>query len=153
MCPDQSCVLVSESNKYRVRRYWLLGPHKGRSDIFIENLPGIPDNITFNGNDAYWLAIALGPQFRKAWDPYLSKPFLRKVVYRVPEFIRGDSKQMPAEMRCGYVLGLDLDGRITHNLQDPTGEIYADITSATQHGGMLYLGAVTQDAVGRIPVP
>ena len=35
---DESFVLVSEMWKYRVRRYWLEGPMKGKSDIFIENL-------------------------------------------------------------------------------------------------------------------
>jgi sugar lactone lactonase YvrE len=151
--PDQSYVLVTESFRYRVQRYWLTGPKKGQSDVFIDNLPGCPDNITFNGDDTYWLALALGPKFREASDPFLSKPFLRKFYYRLPGFIKGETWRTPAEMRCGYVLGLDLDGRIIHNLQDPSGEKYADITSATEYEGMLYFGSVGEDAVGRIPIP
>ena len=146
--PDQSYVLVAETYTYRVQRYWLAGPKEGESEIFIDNLPGWPDNITSNGKDTYWLALPIGPGAREKFDPILSKPFLRKVIYRLPEFTR-NSVPMP----CGYVLGLDREGRITHNLQDPSGEKYANITSATEHEGMLYLGSVLEDAVGCIPVP
>jgi sugar lactone lactonase YvrE len=146
--PDQSYVLVAESYTYRVQRYWLTGPEKGRSEIFIDNLPGWPDNITSNQRDTYWLALPIGPEARKQFDPILSKPFLRKVIYRLPEFTRD---RLP--MSCGYVLGLDSDGEIIHNLQDPSGEKYANITSATEHEGILYLGSVLEDAVGRIALP
>jgi len=55
--PDQSFVLVTETWKERVRRYWLSGSQQGQSDIFSNFLPGFPDNITFNGKDIFWLAI------------------------------------------------------------------------------------------------
>jgi len=53
----------------------------------------------------------------------------------------------------GYVLRLDLNGNVTHCLQDPTGETYPDTTSAIESGGMLYIGSYSADGVGRIPVP
>jgi len=37
---------------------------------------------------------------------------------------------------------------VTNNLQDPTGEKYAVITSATEHDGKLYLGSLIADAIG-----
>jgi hypothetical protein len=40
-----------------VPQHWLTGSKQGQADIFIENLPGSPDNITFNGRDTYWLAL------------------------------------------------------------------------------------------------
>ena len=55
--------------------------------------------------------------------------------------------------RYGFVLGLDVNGRVVENLQDPTGMYYDTITSVQEHDGMLYLGSVAQDAIGRLPVP
>jgi len=56
--PDISFLLVSELWKNRVRRFWLSGPQKGQSDIFINFSSGkYPDNITCNGKDMFWLAL------------------------------------------------------------------------------------------------
>ena len=54
--PDGSFVLVAETTGLRVTRYWLTGAKQGESDIFIDNLPGMPDNISFNGKDTFWIA-------------------------------------------------------------------------------------------------
>jgi sugar lactone lactonase YvrE len=142
--PDQSFVLVVETWKYRVRRYWLTGPKQGESDIFVDNLPGFPDNITSNGEDTFWLALVKGPEVRQSIDSLLPRPFLRKIILRLPE---------SPMARYGFVLGLDMNGHVVQNLQDPTGEKYADITNATEHAGMLYLGSIDEDAIGRLPIP
>jgi sugar lactone lactonase YvrE len=145
--PDQSFLLVVETTAYRVTRYWLDGANKGKADIFIDNLPGIPDNITSNGSDIFWLALNQGPPTRETLDPLLPLPFLRKIIHRLPESLS------PAPTRFGYVLGIDPHGGVRHNLQDPTGEIYADITSVIEYGGMLYLGSIGEDSIGRVAVP
>ena len=72
---------------------------------------------------------------------------MREVILRLPEFLR------PSMKRVGYVLGLNLEGGVIYNLQDPTGETYAKITSATEHEEMLYLGSIGENAIGRLPVP
>ncbi len=146
--PDQSFLLINETFRYRVRRYWIAGPNKGQSDIFIDNLPGSPDNVTCNGKDIFWLALVSGPETRKKMDPMLPKPLLRKIILRLPESFR-----TAPMVHVGYVLGLDIDGKVTHNLQDPSGKAYGFITSVKEHEGMLYLGSVAQDALGYIPVP
>jgi len=145
--PDQSFVLVCETWKYRVRRLWLAGPHKGRSDLFIDNLPGFPDNIASNGKGIFWVALVQGPESRRTLDPLLPRPFLRKILLRMPPSLR------PGPTAVGYVLGLDMEGNVVHNMQDPTGEVYGEITSATEHEGMLYLGSLRESALGRLPVP
>jgi sugar lactone lactonase YvrE len=143
--PDQSFVLVAETGKYRVQRYWLTGPQKGESDIFIDNLPGFPDGISSNGKDTFWLALIQGPESRKDMDSILPQPFIRKIFMRLP-------KSASAPKNDGFVLGLDIDGRVIHNLQDPLGS-YAQITSVEEHEGMLYLGSLVEDAIGRLQVP
>ena len=145
--PDQSYLLFAETIKYRVIRYWLDGPNQGQTEVFIENLPGFPDNITFNGDNTYWLALNQGPPSRAILDPLLPLPFLREVFQRLPDSLS------PQPSLYGYVLGLDLNGEVIYNLQDPTGETYADISSVIEHDGMLYIGSTSEDSIGRVQVP
>lgn len=145
--PDESYLLFCETSKYRVQRYWLKGDKAGQVDVFIDNLPGFPDNITFNGTDTYWLALAAGPISRAATDPILPKPFIRKILWRLRNFMPDSG---PGE---GYIIGLDLDGNVKYTLQDPKGEFYPNTTSAIEANGMLYLGSHMNDGIGRIPIP
>ena len=143
--PDQSFVLVAETGKYQVQRYWLNGPRKGSSDIFIDNLPGFPDGISSNGKDTFWLALIQGLESRKDMDSILPQPFIRKIFMRLPE-------SALAPKNDGFVLGLDMDGRVIHNLQDPS-RSYIQITNVEEQDGMLYLGSAVEDSIGRLPVP
>jgi sugar lactone lactonase YvrE len=145
--PDESYLLFCETSRYRVQKYWLKGDQAGQVDVFIDNLPGFPDNITFNGTDTYWLALAAGPKSRAVTDPILPKPFMRKILWRLRNFM---SDTGPDE---GYILGLDLDGNVKYTLQDPDGEFYPNTTSAIEANGMLYLGSHKNDGIGKIPVP
>ncbi|HEV3470848.1 MAG TPA: SMP-30/gluconolactonase/LRE family protein [Pyrinomonadaceae bacterium] len=140
--PGESFVVVAETGKYRLWRVWLKGPRSGGREVFIDNLPGFPDNVTFNGRETFWVAL-VSPR-NKLLDALLPRPFLRKVIVRLPPFMQ------PAPARHGFVLGLDAEGRVTHNLQDPSGSHYALVSSAVEHAGALYLGSLGEDAVGRL---
>jgi len=142
--PDQEFVLLTETGKYRVLRYWLVGERRGEFEVWLDNLPGYPDNITAGSDGIFWLALA-APRDPKL-DRLMARPFLRKIVLRLPEFLR------PMPQKYGHVLGLDREGGIVHSLQDPTGQ-YAPITSAYEHDGHLYLGSIEMDAIGRVPRP
>lgn len=142
--PHQEFVLVVETGAYRVMRYWLLGPKAGEAEIFIDNLPGYPDGVSAGSDGIFWVPLAYprDPQL----DALMSRPFLRNVVMRLPAFVQ------PMPPRYGFVLGLNRDGEVIHNLQDPTGR-YAPITSVEEHDGYLYLGSIEMHAIGRIPKP
>jgi len=145
--PDQSFVLINETWKYRVRRYWLSGTKKGQSEIFLDNLPGLPDNITYNGKGTFWIALVQGPDTRRTIDSLLPKPFIRKLILRLPEFLS------PAATLVGFVIGVNMNAEVVHNLQDPTGKTFAEITSVIEHDNMLYFGSLSEDAIGLIPAP
>jgi len=38
-------------------RHWLKGINKGKTNIFIENLPGGPDNINLAPDGSFWIAL------------------------------------------------------------------------------------------------
>lgn len=142
--PDQTFLLFAETNKYRIQRYWLTGARAGEVETLIDNLPGFPDGISSNGRDRFWIALAT--RRNAALDTLLPYPFLRKVVARLPRALS------PAPELYGFVLGIDLNGKITHNLQDPTGMSYALVTNVIEHGNKLYLGSLIGPSVGRVAI-
>lgn len=139
--PDQSFVLVAETGKYRVRRYWLKDPKQGMDDTFIDNLPGFPDGISSNGSDKFWLALVTPRQ--ALFDKLLPHPFLRKVVFRLPKALQ------PAPERYSFVIALDSQGRIVENLQNGSTDCYAQIANVLERDGRLYFGSIGEDTVGR----
>jgi sugar lactone lactonase YvrE len=145
LAPDGASVLVAQTGRYDVLRYWLRGDKAGTHEVFIENLPGIPDGISSNGRDTYWLA--LFTVRNAALDALSGWPRLRKLNYRLPGFLQ------PQPARHAFVLGLSLEGDVTHNLQHAGRDSFSPITSATEANGRLYLGSLTQDAFGVFELP
>ncbi|XP_045776703.1 adipocyte plasma membrane-associated protein-like isoform X2 [Maniola jurtina] len=43
LSPDNQFVLVAESSRYRILKYYINGPKKGTSEVFVAGLPGLPD--------------------------------------------------------------------------------------------------------------
>lgn len=44
-------------NRFRCMRYWLKGELEGKLDVFIDNLPGAPDNINLAPDGSFWIAL------------------------------------------------------------------------------------------------
>jgi len=143
---DGSFVLVCETASYRVSRYWRSGPHAGTAEVFIDNLPGFPDNITYSRQrEVFWIAL-YGPRDALA-DQLMPHPWLRKVIARLPTALQPDTA------RHAFALGVDPNGKVIHNLQDASPQSFAPITSVREHAGMLYLGSIERDALGRVRAP
>lgn len=143
--PDQSFVLVVETGAYRVHRVWLGAASSKPAEIFIENLPGFPDGISSNGRDKFWLALVTPRD--QTLDQLLPRPFLRKVVARLPKFLQ------PAPNRYSFVLGLDSNGQVTDNLQNGSRDCYAQIANAVERQGALYFGSIGESTIGRYRLP
>jgi len=141
--PDDAYVLVNETAKYRVLRFWLKGEKAGTTEVFIDNLPGFPDNITWNGRDRFWLAL-FAPRDAMLDEMLPGNLYLRKVVARLPAALQ------PKPKMHAFVLGLDHDGKVVANLQYDGPDAYAPITSVREFAGYLYFGSLTYPAIGRI---
>ena len=139
---DQTYVLINETGSYRVIRYWLTGPKKGRAEPLLEGLPGFPDNISTGSEDHFWVALA-SP--RNAFlDKLSDKPFLRKLVQRMPAFVR------PKAVAYGHIILIDEHGRVVNDLQDPSGN-YPINTGVTEADNYLYIGNLVSPFIGRLP--
>ncbi|MGM0563930.1 MAG: SMP-30/gluconolactonase/LRE family protein [Pseudomonadota bacterium] len=128
-------VLINETGRYQVWRHWLKGPKAGSEEIFIGNLPGFPDNITEAPDGGFWLAL-IKPRSTLT-DLLAPWPAVRKMVSRLPPAL------LPTGARYGHVVKLSAEGEVEASYQDPSGRL-ANITSALEHRGKLYLGNLTE---------
>jgi sugar lactone lactonase YvrE len=142
---DDTFLLVNEMGMYRVLKVALAGPDAGTYEVFIDNLPGFPDGVATGSDGIFWVTI-VSPRDELADTVLFPHPFLRKVLARLPKAL------MPAPKNYGFVLGLDDDGNVVYNLQDPTGT-FGQVTNVLEYRGALLMGSLSEDAVGRIPVP
>jgi len=138
-------VLVNETYRYRITRYWLTGPRAGESDIFAENLPGFPDGVASNGRGAFWVAMFTVRNNTADW--LQPRPGWKNVLAKLPRFV------WPTPEPFGLVLEFDEQGQITRSLQDPTGNKVWEVTSVHERDGDLYLGTLTGDRSNRVPLP
>ena len=139
--PDQSFVLVADTGRYQIWRVWLSGSQAGKSEIFVENLPGFPDGLSSNGRDRFWVALVTPRD--QTLDHLLPHPQLRKVVMRLPGFLQ------PAPKRYSFVIALDGNGKVVENLQDGSSSCYAEIANVVERDGVLYFGSIGEAAIGR----
>lgn len=142
--PDDAYVLVNETGAYRISRYWLTGPKAGTRDVFIDNLPGLPDNLAFNGSNRFWVAL-YAPR-SALLDGTAGHPWVRTMIVRALTVL-----PKPVEKR-GFVLGLDLQGKVIANLQDAGSGNYSPITTAREYGDWLYLGSLKARHMARLPL-
>lgn len=142
--PDDAYVLVNETGAYRISRYWLTGPKAGTHDMFIDNLPGLPDNLAFNGSNRFWVAL-YAPR-SALLDGTAGHPWVRTMIVRALTVL-----PKPVEKR-GFVLGLDLQGKVIANLQDAGSGNYSPITTAREYGDWLYLGSLKARHMARLPL-
>lgn len=139
---DGDFVLVNETYRYRITRYWLKGEKAGTHDIFMDNLPGFPDGISQSGRGTFWIALAT---LRNAdADNLHPHPALKNLVAKLPEALR------PKPARYGLVTEVDESGKPLRSLHDPAGQVAYMVTSAQEHEGHLYLGSIANNAVIRV---
>lgn len=144
-------VYVNETGRYRVWRVPVeargldltAGP-AGGATIFLDNLPGFPDNLMrglpgANGEPRVWCGL-VKPR-NPALDQLADKPFLRKIALRLPEALQ------PIPKEYSHVFAFNERGEIVASLQDPTGA-YPQTTSALELGDRLYVASLTAACLG-----
>ncbi len=129
---NEDYLLVVETTRYRVLKYWLQGAKKGESEIFIENLPGFPNGISQRPDGSFWLGFTT--KRNQALDDIHSKKWMKQIVYALPEGLQ------PKQDLFGMVLNLSESGEILQALFDPTGKWVSEAGAVKEYQGKLYLG-------------
>ncbi|XP_057767429.1 protein STRICTOSIDINE SYNTHASE-LIKE 4-like [Salvia miltiorrhiza] len=144
---DQHYLLVCESWKYRCLKYWLQGHKKGETQIFIDKLPGRPDNINLAPDGSFWIALL---ESNPMWPRFVyNLPGLKYVTGAFPEFF---SKWVINVVEKAMVVNVGSDGKMIRGFDDPTGKVMRFVTSAVEFEGHLYFGTLYNDFLGKLPL-
>ncbi|MBI1945069.1 MAG: SMP-30/gluconolactonase/LRE family protein [Deltaproteobacteria bacterium] len=144
LAPDETFLLVSESGGYRVTKVWLTGERRNLSDRFVDNLPGLPDDLSFSPRGTLWLALSSARS--AALDAAHPLPFVKDSYAGLPALLR------PRTRAYGLVLELDREGRTLRSFHDEGGERFRDVSAVIEDRGALLFGTTTGSAVGSLPL-
>ncbi|GER40961.1 adipocyte plasma membrane-associated protein, partial [Striga asiatica] len=144
---DQDYLVICESWKHTCLKYWLDGDKKGKTEIFIDNLPGAPDNINLAPDGSFWIAL-LELHSRRLEFLYKWRS-LRYLIESHHEL----GKWMARLRKKAMVVNVDRNGKIIRGFDDPTGKVMEFVTSALEFEGHLYLGSLRNDFIGKLPLP
>ncbi len=142
---DARALFVSETGRYSI---WKVASGASGLDIrsgspqarvLLDNLPGYPDNLMRGRDGRIW--VGLFKPRNPAADSLADKPFMRKVLLRLPRFL------VPLGESYSHVFAIDEDGRVTASLQDPAGA-YPETTGATETADRLYIHSLHARTIG-----
>lgn len=145
LAADASYAVVVETFGYRLARHWLTGPRAGETDRLVENLPGIPDNLSLGSDGLFWVALSI-PR-NPMLDRMLALPgVLRKVVNALPESAH------PQPSRTVWVAAYDDNGRLVHDLQ-ATVPAFHLVTGVAEQDGRVHLSSLEEAAIAWFDLP
>jgi sugar lactone lactonase YvrE len=145
---DGKTLFVGETGRYRI---WKIDSHarelaiqsgSSQATVLFDNLPGYPDNLMRGRDGRIWVGL-FRPR-NPAADGLSQKPFLRKVLLRLPR------SALPVGDPYSHVFAFDESGRVTEDLQDPGGA-YPETTGATETADRLYIHSLHAPVIAWMP--
>jgi sugar lactone lactonase YvrE len=142
--PDGEYLLMNETWKYRILKYWIGGDDPGTVEVFADNLPGFPDNLAVDSAGSYWVAFPTlrNPQI----DSMHTYPWLKNLLAKLPDALK------PKAQQYGLAVAFNDRGQVLTSLHDTDGQHLQEITSVNPHGGFLYFGSLHNDRIGRMAI-
>jgi sugar lactone lactonase YvrE len=139
LAADESFVCVAESTGRSVVRLWLRGERAGERDLFLDDLPGYPDNIARGSDGLIWVTI--GSPKVGLLEALLRMPApVRRVVARVPQGLLPDPK------RTLWVQAYDEGGRLVHDVDLDATDFHM-ATGVREHHGRVWIGSLVEPAL------
>lgn len=139
---DERWLYVSDTGRYRIWKVDVTGVTPAR--VFLDNLPGYPDNLMRGRDGRIWAGL-FGPRSADV-DKMAEQPFLRKVVMRLPRAV------WPLPEHRGHVFAFTEEGQVVADLQDPSG-VQINTTGATETADRLYVQSLAARTIGWLPRP
>ncbi|XP_068646533.1 protein STRICTOSIDINE SYNTHASE-LIKE 5-like [Aristolochia californica] len=137
--PTQDFVIFCESSLRRCRKYHIQGEKNGTVEDFVDNLPGLPDNIHYDGEGHYWIALAAG----RTLSVYIAMkyPVVRKLFISLSRYV-----SLPV-FTDGGVIGIDMDGKPFALYKDHS---LSFVSSGLKIGNYLYYGFLKKSYISRL---
>lgn len=178
LSPNSEFLVIAESFKNRLLKYYVSGPNKGKTEVFIDGLPGTPDNVRVLPDGSgilVGLYVVFDDEHPLLTNSMSRTPVVRKFLARLHRLIEipfeylnsiyphvvfedivyniGHFKSVAglAPPMCG-LLQADWNGNIVATYIN-TDKSLNTISEGIVHNGKLYIGSPHQDFLGVVPVP
>ncbi|XP_076638564.1 adipocyte plasma membrane-associated protein Hemomucin [Colletes latitarsis] len=174
---DESFIIVLESLTSRIIKYHLKGPKMGQQEIFVEALPGLPDNVHSDGQGGFLVTLIqyVDPEYPFIAQSLMPHPYIRKMLVRLLYLIEApfkllqdvypnyyaervlhsigsfDTSRILDTKETSIVLRLNKAGNILDALYSEDGSVHS-ICSAYIHNGYLWLGSPWNEYIMRVPL-
>jgi len=169
-------ILVAETMRARVWKYHLAGPKKSEKEIFLDGLPGLPDNIRPNGRGGFYisLVVARDGKTMTPGDTFGGLPLIRKLILRIQCLIHGIFDWLDVLARNEFINGakhyigqlgplgdpdsyskkvivveVDENGQVIGSLQTEKSEMKL-VTEVSVGKEYTYFGSYSEDKLWRI---
>ncbi len=143
---EADAVLVAETGTRTIRRVHLHADGRaGASTVWVDDLPGHPDNIALGSDGLVWVTVA-SPTDTTLILLQRSPRAVRGLVRRLPERLK------PKPKETARVLAFDSVGDLVHDL-DFDATRWHVATGVREHGGRVWLGSLVQPAIAVGDVP
>ncbi|XP_030469801.1 protein STRICTOSIDINE SYNTHASE-LIKE 4-like [Syzygium oleosum] len=121
---DEDFLIVCETWKFRCLKHWLKGDVEGKTEIFVDNLPGGPDNINLALDGSFWIALVQLTSER--WEFVHASKAAKHFIATFPSII----KKVKGAHTKASVVNVGADGKIIKKLDDPDAKVISFVTSA-----------------------
>ncbi|CAN6802913.1 unnamed protein product, partial [Brassica oleracea] len=138
MSPDQTHLIFCETPMRRCSKYYI---NEERVEVFIQGLPGYPDNIRYDGEGHYWIAMPSGVTV--LWKLAFRYPFLRKLTAIAANY----GLDPMIFMANAGVLGVDPEGKPIALYHDHK---LSHMTTGVKIGRYLYCGSLLHSHIVRL---
>ncbi|XP_038903106.1 protein STRICTOSIDINE SYNTHASE-LIKE 6-like [Benincasa hispida] len=143
VAPTQDFVVFCETPLRRCKKYYITGDRKGSVEKFVDNLPGTPDNIRYDGHGHYWIALSLEMTgSSSSWYLALKYPVLRKIMAIMEKYCR-----RPNLEKNGGVVAVNLQGKPVAWYYDYGWSL---VTTGIKIGNSLYSGSLALPGIVRL---
>ncbi|NWE77792.1 SMP-30/gluconolactonase/LRE family protein [Pseudomonas yamanorum] len=144
LAKDESWIVVAETGRYRLHRFWLKGPRAGSTEIFAD-LPGFPDNCSISADGLVWVAIA-APRTPSLEKIHRMPLLARKIIVRLPLVLQ------PQPQQVAWVMAFNGDGTLVHDYCWRDGE-YSFGTGVCQLGDTVYMSSLAERSILSFELP
>ncbi|MDT0595390.1 SMP-30/gluconolactonase/LRE family protein [Glaciecola petra] len=141
--PNDEYMIIAETGRARLLKHYLKGSKSGETEVFIDSLPAMPDNISYNGKDKFWVGLVTMRDWRI--ESLSEWPVVRRIIGAFP------TKMFAPTDGYGFVISVNTQGEVVNNLQTPAK--YTLITSAVEHDGKLIMGSLTNSGIAVYDLP
>jgi sugar lactone lactonase YvrE len=144
---DGQSVFISETFRYQIQRLWIAGPRAGQTEIFADNLPGMPDGLSSDGDGRIFVAML--SQRSELLRQIHENPTLNLFLVKLPMWLRPNGGPTTAFITVHD----EQSGDVIESFHDGDGGLSYISSVATTADGDIWFGSTYDSYVGRFRLP